>query len=68
MSRQDRYYPHEICIECGKKLGKPRAQSMAIGMWNGKCGWCGKDGAVTSPRDFCFPEFIGDAPDGWGKE
>lgn len=67
MTREDRYYPHAICLDCGHKHGRPRAPSAAIGMWNGECGWCGKTGPVTSPRDFCFPEYTGDTPEGWGK-
>lgn len=64
----DRYYPAEICLKCGKKYGKARQESRAIGMWGGKCGWCGEEGAVTSPRDFCYPEFTGKPPEGWDDE
>ncbi len=63
---EDRYYPDEICHECGTKHGKPRTNNV-IGMWNGTCGWCGKEGPVTSPRDFRYPEFTGPAPEGWDK-
>lgn len=62
-----RYYPHEICLACGKRYGKPR-HSQEIGMWNGKCGWCVTEGPVCSPRDFLFPEFHGAPPADWGKE
>jgi hypothetical protein len=49
-------YPLEICIECGNKHGKPK-HLFAVGMWEGKCGWCGKKGPVCAPRDFCYPKF-----------
>ncbi len=63
---EHRYYPHEICLDCGKEHGRPR-HSQAIGIWNGVCGWCGKEGPVCAPRDFRYPEFTGPAPDGWDK-
>lgn len=47
-------YPTEICYDCGYKHGKPKVY--AVGVWTGKCGWCGAEGAVTSPRDFGYPE------------
>ena len=52
----DRHYPAEICLECGNKHGKPR-HSHDIGVWQGRCGWCGKEGTVTHPRDFRYPEW-----------
>ncbi len=52
----NRFYPSEICIECGNKHGRPPT-ARAIGMWVGKCAWCGKEGPVTAPRDFRFPEW-----------
>lgn len=61
-----RYYPSEICLDCGNKHGRPR-HNHAIGMWNGKCGWCGQEGPVTSPRDFRYPEFRGEPPEGWDE-
>lgn len=57
----ERYYPHEICLDCGKEHGRPR-HSQAIGMWNGVCGWCGKEGPVCAPRDFLFPDWNGTPP------
>jgi hypothetical protein len=65
--KNHRYYPSEICIECGNKHGRSR-NVYAIGMWAGKCGWCGKEGTVTAPRDFRYPEFTGEPPEGWDKE
>lgn len=62
-----RYYPSEICTLCGEKHGK-RRHSQDIGMWMGRCGWCGNKGAVCAPRDFLFPEFHGDPPDDWKAE
>lgn len=62
-----RYYPGEICLECGKKHGRSRG-AHAIGMWQGVCGWCGAAGAVTSPRDFRYPEFTGQPPEGWDSD
>lgn len=53
---EERYYPFEICLECGKKYGRSRS-SVAIGVWSGKCGWCGTEGYVTSPRDFLYPDW-----------
>ena len=52
----DRFYPSEICIECGNKHGWPTT-ARVIGVWTGKCAWCGKEGQVTAPRDFRFPEW-----------
>ena len=52
----DRYYPAEICLGCGNKHGKP-LHDYGVGMWNGKCGWCGKEGPVCAPRDFRYPEW-----------
>lgn len=62
-----RYYPTEICLDCGGLHGKPRGDH-DIGMWTGKCGWCGAEGPVTSPRDFRFPDWSGTPPEGWDKE
>ena len=50
------YYPMEICIECGNKLGRPK-HPYGVGVWEGRCGWCKKEGPVCAPRDFCYPEF-----------
>ena len=58
------YYPSEICLECGYKHGRPR-HNKDVGMWTGKCGWCGTEGSVCSPRDFLFPDWDGTPPDGW---
>lgn len=66
MTRTDRYYPSEICFECGYKHGRASGVH-AISVWDGKCGWCGHEGTVTAPRDFRYPEFTGPAPDGWDK-
>lgn len=63
----ERYYPSEICLQCGNKHGRPR-HSQAFGMWTGKCGWCGNEGPVCAPRDFLFPEFKGEPPSDLGKE
>lgn len=59
---EDRYYPDEICQECGTKYGTPRSNNHEIGMWNGTCGWCGKEGAVTAPRDYRYPDWNGTPP------
>lgn len=50
------YYPSEICFDCGNKYGTPKG-NYAIGVWRGKCGWCGKEGTATSPRDYRYPEY-----------
>ena len=57
MNHPERYYPSEICLNCGKQHGRERHKEQVIGMWEGKCGWCGAVGPVTSPRDFLFPEW-----------
>lgn len=63
----DRYYPTEICFQCGIQHGRPR-HSQAVGAWMGKCGWCGKEGPVCSPRDYLYPEFKGQPPADWKAE
>lgn len=62
----ERYYPSEICLSCGNKHGKPRHEHV-IGMWAGKCGWCGTEGSVCAPRDFRYPDWHGTPPEGWDK-
>lgn len=54
--KTERYYPSEICIDCGDKYGRSR-ENHAMGVWEGKCGWCDKDGTVTAPRDFLYPHW-----------
>jgi len=58
---ETRYYPTEICLECGNKHGKAR-HGHAVGMWNGTCGWCEKKGPVCAPRDFLYPAWKPEKP------
>jgi hypothetical protein len=62
-----RYYPSEICIECGNKHGKPQHEH-AVGMWQGVCGWCGTHGTVCAPRDYRYPPWLGVPPEGWDEK
>lgn len=58
---EQRYYPSEICAECGIKHGRPRGH--VVGMWTGKCEWCGKEGPVCAPRDYLYPDWSGTPPE-----
>jgi len=55
---EPKQYPQWVCIDCGNRYGRKLPARMAT--WhNGKCDACGKDKAVTEPRDF------GHLFDGW---
>ena len=42
----------QCCFDCGKKYGKKDKKGV-IGMWNGTCDLCGKEGPCASaPHDF----------------
>lgn len=44
-------YPTWICLACGEKYGREVTDIVAT--WHlGKCDICGKEDAVTEPRDF----------------
>lgn len=58
MSKQ---YPDWICIDCGEKHGKGPGNDCCT-MHMGVCGVCGKDAAVTEPRDF------GHLKEGWNDD
>jgi len=58
--KQRKEYPECVCADCGKAYGN---RECGISTWhNGTCGVCGKEAAVTEPRDF------GHLNAGWEKE
>lgn len=44
---KDERIKDSVCDECARKMGwKPK--NKVVGMWVGKCDWCGEIGPLTS--------------------
>ena len=57
----DENYPEYVCAECGLKASvnmgnNPIALKIST-FHTGICDVCGKEGAITEPRDFFYPDF-----------
>ena len=50
-------YPQWVCTDCGLAANTKRFDVSTY--HHGTCGVCGKQTAVTEPRDFYYPEFEG---------
>lgn len=46
------YYPAWVCSSCGAKYGRGAPAGHVCTVHIGVCGICGKERAVTEPRDF----------------
>lgn len=46
--------PSWVCSECGNKYGHGMPEGHVCTMHNDVCGVCGKQKAVTQPRDFGY--------------
>lgn len=54
MEKATTKYPERVCQICGKKASK----FFTISNWEeGKCDVCGREAAVTHPRDYGYPDF-----------
>lgn len=47
-------YPSWICHDCGTKHGSRVTPLSTYHL--GRCGWCGADKPVTSPRSYGYPD------------
>ena len=51
-------YPQQVCNDCGNKAQRDKSKIFTVSTYNmGLCDVCGKDKAVTQPRDFGYPHF-----------
>jgi len=51
-------YPDWICAPCGDRNQPNKKLIFKVSTYhNDECGWCGKEKAVTEPRDFGYPKF-----------
>lgn len=42
-----------VCEQCGKLFGNGRPKYITVSTWHqGECDICGKEKAITEPRDF----------------
>ena len=59
--QSDKNYPRYVCAECGFKasvnMGNDPVAFRASTFHTGICDICGKEGAITEPRDFFYPDF-----------
>lgn len=56
-------YPAWCCYDCGVKArGKPLPEWSIATYHDAICPVCGKEAAVTEPRDFGYPKFEGHKP------
>lgn len=50
-------YPTWVCMECAENAGKELRGPATFHV--DTCGVCGKEKAVSEPRDFNYPKFKG---------
>lgn len=50
----DNDYPVWVCVPCGVKFGKNVQETRISTFHIGVCDVCGKEDAVTEPRDFGY--------------